>query len=83
MWWLQIAVGLGLVALGIWARGRGRVDAGSSLWGIPILLGLVSLSVSAVQRVLPEWEDAALLGAFVAIGVLVVYLGARTWQGRH
>ena len=82
MWGLQVAVGLGLVGLGIWARGTGRHDAEASLWWIPVMLGLASLSVSVVQRLRREWEGEVLVAAFVAIGLLLVFMGARSWKRR-
>jgi hypothetical protein len=82
MWGLQLTVGLGLVALGIWARRRDRGTPESSLWWVPIFLGLTSLSVSAVQRLLPAREAQALLGAFIAIGLLLLYMSVRVWRQR-
>jgi hypothetical protein len=72
-------VGAGLVALGIWARGRA---AGRSYWGVPVVLGLASLSVSAAQRFRPEWERAVLVAAFVVIGATILYVGLELFRPR-
>jgi hypothetical protein len=77
MWGFQVGVGLGLVALGLWARARGRGDGEPSHWWIPVLLGFASLCVSTTQWLRPDWGDETLLGAFLAIGALLVYMIAR------
>jgi len=84
VWGLQLVVGSGLVGLGIWARGKSEGAPEASLWWIPVFLGIVSLGISAVQRLRPDLEREALLGAFVAIGLLLVYMGVRTrWRRRR